>query len=66
MIIIVALSRGFIAFYLMSLSRHKQSFEELLPNAPADGIDLLRRLLHFNPEKRLTAAQALKHPYVLR
>ncbi|XP_071807214.1 extracellular signal-regulated kinase 2-like isoform X2 [Asterias amurensis] len=46
--------------------RHRQSFEDVLPNAPADGIDLLRRLLHFNPEKRLTAEQALKHPYVLR
>ncbi|XP_038047440.1 extracellular signal-regulated kinase 2-like isoform X2 [Patiria miniata] len=46
--------------------RHRQSFEDILPKAPADAIDLLRRLLHFNPEKRLTAAEALKHPYVAK
>ncbi|XP_072017572.1 extracellular signal-regulated kinase 2-like isoform X2 [Amphiura filiformis] len=46
--------------------RHRQSFEDILPKAPADALDLLRKLLHFNPEKRLTAAQALKHPYVKR
>ena len=40
--------------------------EELIPNAPEDGIDLLRKLLPFNPDKRLTADQALKHPYVRR
>ena len=44
----------------------KKSFEELIPNAPADGIDLLKRLLQFNPDKRLTAEEALKHPYVAR
>ncbi|XP_022089630.1 extracellular signal-regulated kinase 2-like isoform X2 [Acanthaster planci] len=46
--------------------RHRQSFEDVLPKAPPDAIDLLRRLLQFNPEKRLTAAEALKHPYVSR
>ncbi|KAF5394248.1 hypothetical protein PHET_11980 [Paragonimus heterotremus] len=27
------------------------------------GIDLLKNLLHLNPDKRFTAAQALAHPY---
>ena len=27
-------------------------------------MDLLRKLLQFNPEKRLTADEALMHPYV--
>jgi hypothetical protein len=27
-------------------------------------VDLLRRLLHFNPSKRLTVQQALAHPYL--
>ncbi len=26
-------------------------------------IDLLENFLHFNPKKRLTASQALEHPY---
>ncbi|KAF7232529.1 hypothetical protein EG68_08505 [Paragonimus skrjabini miyazakii] len=30
---------------------------------PEDGIDLLKNLLHLNPDKRFTAAQALAHPY---
>lgn len=44
----------------------KKSLEEILPNAPPDGIDLLKKLLQFNPDKRLTAEQALSHPYVAR
>ena len=51
---------------LSSTHRHRQSYEDVLPDAPADALDLLRKLLHFNPEKRFTAAQALKHPYVRR
>ncbi|XP_047460168.1 mitogen-activated protein kinase 15 isoform X2 [Mugil cephalus] len=41
--------------------------EDLLqPSVPPDALDLLRGLLVFNPDKRLTAEQALKHPYVAR
>ena len=32
--------------------------------APADAIDLMKKLLVFNPTKRLTIDQALSHPYV--
>ncbi|XP_033123707.1 extracellular signal-regulated kinase 2-like isoform X2 [Anneissia japonica] len=46
--------------------RHRQTFEDILPDAPADAIDLLAKLLPFNPDKRLTAEQALAHPYVAR
>ncbi|XP_071964033.1 extracellular signal-regulated kinase 2-like isoform X2 [Antedon mediterranea] len=46
--------------------RHKLRFEDVLPEAPADALDLLSKLLLFNPDKRLTAEQALEHPYVAR
>ncbi|XP_056438187.1 mitogen-activated protein kinase 15 [Gadus chalcogrammus] len=41
--------------------------EEILqPAVPPDALDLVQRLLVFNPDKRLTAGQALQHPYVAR
>lgn len=44
----------------------KKSLDDLMPTVPPDAIDLLKRLLHFNPDKRLTAEQALSHPYVAK
>uniref|UniRef100_A0A674MQ15 Mitogen-activated protein kinase 15 n=1 Tax=Takifugu rubripes TaxID=31033 RepID=A0A674MQ15_TAKRU len=38
----------------------------LQPSVPPDALDLLKGLLVFNPDKRLTAEQALQHPYVSR
>lgn len=41
--------------------------EDLLqPSVSADALDLLKGLLVFNPDKRLTAEQALEHPYVAK
>ncbi|KAJ2556414.1 cyclin-dependent kinase 5 [Coemansia sp. RSA 1933] len=37
--------------------------EPLLPKLSARGIDLLKRLLEYAPEKRISAEQALSHPY---
>jgi serine/threonine protein kinase len=34
------------------------------PKASAQALDLLDSLLQFSPERRLTAAQALAHPYM--
>ena len=39
---------------------------EVLAGSPSDAIDLVEKLLLFNPDKRLTAEEALKHPYVSR
>ncbi|KAJ2855233.1 Cyclin-dependent kinase catalytic subunit, partial [Coemansia erecta] len=35
----------------------------LLPGLDADGIDLLRRMLIYDPARRISAKQALAHPY---
>uniref|UniRef100_A0A8D0H9X5 mitogen-activated protein kinase n=1 Tax=Sphenodon punctatus TaxID=8508 RepID=A0A8D0H9X5_SPHPU len=49
------------------LGQRRVTFEELLPaSAPPEALDLLKKLLVFNPEKRLTAEEALEHPYVKR
>ncbi|KAJ1954657.1 cyclin-dependent kinase 5, partial [Linderina pennispora] len=37
--------------------------EPLLPKLSAKGIDLLKRLLEYAPERRISAEQALQHPY---
>ncbi|NXX97870.1 MK15 kinase, partial [Centropus bengalensis] len=47
--------------------RHRVTFEEILPSStPVPALDLLKKLLVFNPDKRLTAEEALQHPYVRR
>ncbi|XP_072805996.1 mitogen-activated protein kinase 15 isoform X4 [Vicugna pacos] len=48
-------------------SRPRQTLDALLPaGTPPEALDLLKRLLVFAPDKRLSAAQALQHPYVQR
>ena len=37
---------------------------DMFPTASDEALDLLRNLLQFNPSKRLSAEQALRHPYV--
>ncbi|KAI8971734.1 kinase-like domain-containing protein [Mycotypha africana] len=39
-------------------------FNVLFPNAPPEAIDLLQKLIQLDPLKRLTAEQALEHPFV--
>uniref|UniRef100_A0A8D0KSE2 Mitogen-activated protein kinase 15 n=1 Tax=Strix occidentalis caurina TaxID=311401 RepID=A0A8D0KSE2_STROC len=48
-------------------SRQRVTLEEILPSStPLPALDLLKKLLVFNPNKRLTAEEALQHPYVKR
>lgn len=42
----------------------RQPLKVLLASAPVEAVDLLEKLLVLNPHKRLTAQQALEHPYV--
>ncbi|CAF1245014.1 unnamed protein product [Rotaria sordida] len=46
-------------------SGQKKSLEHFIPNASEEALDLLRRLLHFNPDKRITAEDGLRHPFVV-
>jgi serine/threonine protein kinase len=43
----------------------KRSLQSRFADAGPDALDLLTKLLAFNPQKRITAAAALAHPYVL-
>ena len=40
------------------------SSKQLFPNAGEHAADLLCKLLEFNPDKRITAVEALRHPYL--
>lgn len=42
----------------------KKRLRDVFPTASDEAIDLIKRLLIFNPSKRLTAEQCLQHPYV--
>ena len=41
----------------------KVPFETLLPGIEKDALDLLRKLLCYDPSERLSAEQALEHPF---
>ncbi|XP_031202416.1 mitogen-activated protein kinase 15 isoform X2 [Mastomys coucha] len=62
------LGSDYSALILQNLgSRPRQTLDALLPpDTPPEALDLLKRLLAFAPEKRLSAEQALQHPYLQR
>lgn len=35
----------------------------LVPTLDQDGVDLLEQMLQYDPAKRITAADAMKHPF---
>ena len=45
------------------LSSMLQTLEALIPNCPPDAMQLMRSLLHFNPDKRSTAEDGCRHAY---
>lgn len=42
----------------------KPTFNKVFASVCPEAQDLLRKLLTFNPKKRITAEEALNHPYV--
>eukprot|EP00126_Sphaerothecum_destruens_P000318 Sdes_comp10375_c0_seq1m2029 len=51
--------------YVESLDKKpKVDWLTILPNHPPLALDLLEKLLTFNPEKRITVEGALQHPYL--
>ncbi|NXD99772.1 MK15 kinase, partial [Chaetorhynchus papuensis] len=61
------LLQGRSSYHCFLTSRQRVAFEEIFPSStPLPALDLLKKLLVFNPDKRLTAEEALRHPYVKR
>ncbi|XP_025306490.1 mitogen-activated protein kinase 15 isoform X5 [Canis lupus familiaris] len=65
---LLALGSSYSASILPCLgARPRHTLDTLLPpDTPPEALDLLGRLLVFAPNRRLSAAQALQHPYVQR
>eukprot|EP01026_Neomeris_dumetosa_P026671 TRINITY_DN2174_c0_g1_i1.p1 TRINITY_DN2174_c0_g1~~TRINITY_DN2174_c0_g1_i1.p1 ORF type:complete len:442 (+),score=47.93 TRINITY_DN2174_c0_g1_i1:314-1639(+) len=60
-----AIQSPFAATMLDSLPPAGQKpLHRMFPNADRDALDLMQKLMQFNPEDRLSAEEALRHPYV--
>ena len=54
------------AEYIRALpKRERVSFSRLYPSANPQAVDLLSKMLIFDPRKRISAAQALEHEYLV-
>lgn len=42
----------------------RKTLAEYIPNAPPEAIDLMEKLFTYDPKKRLTAMEVLKHPFL--
>ncbi|CAM9762716.1 unnamed protein product [Chrysoparadoxa australica] len=62
---LAAIQSAFAATMLESMPPVKQvTLADMLPNTEAQALDLMMQCLVFNPDKRISALDALKHPYV--
>lgn len=51
------------AFLATLPDTQRTDFSKILPDAPPAAIDLINRLLQFDPAKRMSAMEAISHPY---
>ena len=62
---VAAIKSPFAATMLESLPPSRpRSLTEIFPTASAEALDLMRMCLQFNPDKRCSAEEAIRHPYV--
>ena len=47
-------------------NRLREHFEKNIPEQFKDCIDLLMKMIQLNPSKRITAEQALMHPFITK
>jgi len=45
-------------------NKPRRALKDLLPEVSEKALDLISNLIVFNPTQRLTAVEALEHPYV--
>ena len=51
--------------YIRSLPRSPRvDFQKVYPNAEPDAVDLIDKMLVFDPKRRITVTEALAHPYL--
>jgi len=55
---------NFVLKYAKNDKQKWQSFPQFFHVKDKDALDLLDKMLQFNPEKRITVEEALKHPYL--
>ena len=56
---------GDVQNYLQSLPKKEpKDLQRMFAGAPPDAVDLLRRMLAFNPAKRITVEESLAHPFL--
>jgi len=64
---IESIKSPFAATMLESLSMTRpRPLNEMFPSASVEALDLMRLCMQFNPSRRLSAHEALRHPYVVQ
>lgn len=59
-----SIQSAFASSMLESIDVETKSLKDMYPKAKSENLDLMKQMLQFNPEKRITAEKSLKHKYV--